>query len=104
MSKSTSIYTRVNPELKAQVEQILERLGLPMASAINLFLHQIAIHNGIPFDVKLPNNTPLNYSLLSKEQFDEEMEKGLSDLNAGRVVPATQVRENMQRQTDGLQG
>ena len=97
MSKSTSIYTRVNPELKIQVEQILERLGLPMASAINLFLHQIAIHNGIPFDVKLPDNKPLNYSLLSKEQFDEEMEKGLSDLNAGRLMPATQVRENMQR-------
>jgi len=97
MSKSTSIYTRVNPELKVQVEQILERLGLPMASAINLFLHQIAIHNGIPFDVKLPNNKPLDYSQLSKEQFNEEMEKGLSDLNAGRVISAAQVRENMQR-------
>ena len=97
MSKTTSIYTRVNPELKVQVEQILERLGLPMASAINLFLHQIAIHNGIPFDVKLPNNKPLDYSLLSREQFNEEMEKGLSDLNAGRVISAAQVRENMQR-------
>ena len=97
MSKSSSIYTRVNPELKNQVEQILERLGLPMASAINLFLHQIAIHNGIPFDVKLPNKKPLDYSILTKEQFDEEMGKGLADLNAGRMVSATQVRESMQR-------
>ena len=97
MSKSTSIYTRVNPDLKKQVEQILDRLGLPMASAINLFLHQIKIHNGIPFDVKLPINKPLNYPLLSIEQFDKEMEKGLSDLNAGRVISATQARENMQR-------
>ena len=97
MPKTTSIYTRVNPELKAQVEQILERLGLPMASAINLFLHQITIHNGIPFDVKLPNDKPLDYSLLSREQFNDEMEKGLSDLNAGRVISAAQVRENMQR-------
>jgi len=97
MSKTTSIYTRVNPELKVQVEHILERLGLPMASAINLFLHQIAIHNGIPFDVKLPQNKPLDYSTISKEQFDEEMEKGLADLNSGRVIVASQVRENMKR-------
>ena len=97
MSKSTSIYTRVNPTLKEDVEKILNRLGLPMASAINLFLHQIKIHNGIPFDIKIPDNKPLNYSLLSKEQFYDEMEKGLSDLKDGRVVSSNQVRKNIQR-------
>ena len=97
MSKSSSIYTRVDPELKEQVERVLFRLGLPMANAINLYLHQIVIHNGLPFELKLPKNKPLDYSTMTKEQFDEEMEKGLSDLNAGRTVPAAQVRENMQR-------
>jgi len=97
MSKTTSIYTRVEPELKEQVEQVLLRLGLPMASAINLFLHQIVIHNGLPFDLKLPKNKPLNYSIMTKEQFDAEMEKGLDDYEAGRTIPAAQVREKMQR-------
>ena len=97
MPKSTSIYTRVNPELKVQVEHILERLGLPMASAINLYLHQIVMHNGIPFDLKLPNNMPLDYSSMTKAQFDQEMEKGLADLNTGQVTTSSQVRENMKR-------
>ena len=97
MSKSSSIYTRVEPELKEQVDQVLARLGLPMASAINLFLHQIVIHNGIPFELKLPINKPLDYSMLTTEQFDTEMEKGLADYNDGRTLSSAQVRENMKR-------
>jgi len=52
MSKSSSIYTRVEPELKEQVETVLSKLGIPMANAINLFLHQIVLRGGIPFDVR----------------------------------------------------
>ncbi|MDR0272433.1 MAG: hypothetical protein LBI27_03850 [Clostridiales bacterium] len=39
----------------------------------------------------------LDYSSLSQEQFNIEMEKGLADLNANRVVSSEQVRKNMQR-------
>ena len=97
MSKTTSIYTRVEPELKEQVEQVLLKLGLPMASAINLFLHQIVIHNGLPFVLKLPANNPPDYSMMTKEQFSAEMEKGFSDYNSGLTVSGAQVRETMQR-------
>jgi len=98
MSKSSSVYTRVEPELKNQAEQVLSRLGMPMANAINLFLHQVVLHKGLPFDVKIPQRTPLDYSTLSKEQFDAEIENGISSLNAGKTASAKQVREKMQRQ------
>ena len=98
MSKSSSVYTRVEPELKEQVEQVLSKLGIPMANAINLFLHQIVLRKGIPFDVTLPQRMPLDYSALSREQFDTEIEKGFASLEAGRTVSAKDVRENMQRQ------
>ena len=98
MSKSTSVYTRVEPEIKEQVEQVLSRLGLPMANAINLFLHQIVLQKGIPFDLKLPQRELLEYSTLSKERFDAEMEKGIASLKAGKITPAKKVREKMQWQ------
>ena len=98
MSKSSSVYTRVEPELKEQVEQVLSKLGIPMANAINLFLHQIVLHKGIQFDVKLPKTMPLNYSVLSDEQFNAEIEKGINSMNANEVLSAEQVREKMQRQ------
>jgi DNA-damage-inducible protein J len=98
MPKSSSVYTRVEPELKEQAEQVLSQLGIPMANAINLYLRQIVLQKGIPFDIKLPQNEPLDFSMLSPEQLDAEIQKGFDDLNAGRVVSSRQVREDMQRQ------
>ena len=98
MSKSSSVYTRVEPELKEQVEQVLSKLGIPMANAINLFLHQIVLRKGIPFDVTLPQKMPLDCSALTREQLDAEIEKGFASVDAGRTVSAKVVRENMQRQ------
>jgi len=97
MSKSSSIYTRVDPEIKEQAEQVLSRLGMPMGNAINLFLNQIVLHDGIPFYIKLPQRMPLDYSLLSQDQFDIEMEKAHDDLSMGKTWSSKQVRESMQR-------
>ncbi len=96
LSKSSSIYTRVEPEIKEQAEQILSKLGIPVANAINLFLHQIVLRKGIPFDVSLPQNTSLDYSALTLEQFNTEIEKGFSSMEAGNVISSEKVRENMQ--------
>jgi len=98
MAKSSSIYTRVEPEIKEQAEKVLSKLGIPVANAITLFLHQVVLQKGLPFDVKLPQNMPLDYATLSPEQFDAEIGKGLASLNAGRVVSSKEVRANMQRQ------
>ena len=98
MAKSSSIYTRVKPDIKEQAEQVLSRLGIPVANAVNLFLHQVVLQQGIPFDLKLPKNAPLNYAALSEEQFHAEIEKGFASLSAGKIVPPAQVKEKMQRQ------
>ena len=98
MSKTASIYTRIDPVLKEQVEQILSTLGIPVANAINIFLHQIVLHKGIPFDVKIPQNSPLLYNTLTKEQFDIEIEKGMDDVKSGKTISSKQVREDMQSQ------
>ena len=100
MSKSSSVYTRVEPEIKEQAEQILSKLGIPMANAINLYLNQIVLHKGIPFDVKLPQKMLIDYSMLSKEQFDAEIEKGMDSLSSGKVASAKAVRERIQGQYD----
>ncbi len=98
MSKTSSIYTRVEPEIKEQAEQILSKLGIPVANAINLFLHQVVLHKGIPFNISLPRNAPLDYSALTKEEFDAEIGKGMANIESGNVVSADQVRKIMQRQ------
>lgn len=47
------------PELKENAERIFEKLGINTSEAINLFLAQVRIYKGIPFDVRIPNKTTL---------------------------------------------
>ena len=95
MARTTSIYTRVEPEIKEQAEQILKALGIPVTSAINLFLRQVVMQNGIPFDVKIPPH-PLDASRMTKEELDAELQKGWDSARAGKVTPAKQVWEEME--------
>ena len=50
------INIRVNDEVKKEAEIIFKSLGLNMSVAMNLFLKKCINENGIPFDLKLPNN------------------------------------------------
>ncbi len=94
-SKTSSVYIRVDPETKAQAEMILNQLGIPMSNAVGMFLKQVVLHRGIPFDMTLPDASPIAAGGLTKEQFDAEMQKGIDDIDAGRVVSAADVEDEM---------
>jgi DNA-damage-inducible protein J len=49
------IRARVEPDLKSEVEGVFSELGLSPTEAITLFYKQVAIHNGLPFPVRIPN-------------------------------------------------
>ncbi|HEU5117602.1 MAG TPA: type II toxin-antitoxin system RelB/DinJ family antitoxin [Isosphaeraceae bacterium] len=53
--KTETIRARVDAKLKAQAEDVLEKLGLNASEAIRLFYRQIALRKGLPFEVALPN-------------------------------------------------
>lgn len=54
MTKSTMIHARIEPTLKHDAEKMLSELGLNMTQAITLFLQQVRLNRGLPFEVKLP--------------------------------------------------
>ncbi len=57
MAKSEMIRARIQPKLKNDVDKILKELGLSVSQAIGLFYAQIKMNKGLPFDVKIPNET-----------------------------------------------
>jgi DNA-damage-inducible protein J len=57
MAKSETIRARVEPELKREAEEVLKALGLSASEAITLFYRQVALRRGLPFEIKLPNET-----------------------------------------------
>jgi DNA-damage-inducible protein J len=97
MARTSNVFARVEPEIKEQAEKVLDQLGIPMSNAIGLFLRQVVLQRGIPFDMKLPQNQPLSVGALSAEQFNAEIEKGLADLAAGKVFSADSVADRMHR-------
>jgi DNA-damage-inducible protein J len=57
MAKSETIRARVEPDLKREAEAVLKALGLSASEAITLFYRQVALKRGLPFEIKLPNET-----------------------------------------------
>lgn len=55
MVKEAVVSARVDPELKTNVEQVFKALGLTTTQAITLFFKQVEFWNGLPFEVKIPN-------------------------------------------------
>lgn len=97
MAKSANLYARIEPDVKEQAEEILNALGIPASNAITMFYKQIILKKGIPFDVRLPEH-PLDISLMTKEQFHAELEKGYADIQAGRTIPAAEVFADIRKE------
>ena len=45
---------RIDEQLKKQSSQVLEGLGISLSGAINIFLRQLILHDGIPFKIEYP--------------------------------------------------
>jgi addiction module RelB/DinJ family antitoxin len=92
LEKTATLNLRVNPEVKKNAETILAQLGLPMATAVDIFLKQISLTGGIPFAVTLPR-TPeqVNADLMSVTEIREKLREGLSDVDCRRVSQAKEA-------------
>ena len=91
MNKSTNLYVRVEPHIKENAETILTQLGIPMSNAVGMFLKQVILHRGLPFDVTLPSFQPLDISMLTEAELHAELEKGFSDYENGNIIPAKEA-------------
>jgi DNA-damage-inducible protein J len=97
MARTSNVFARVEPEVKEQAEQILNQLGIPMSNAVNMFLRQIVLQHGIPFEMKLSENKPVAFGALTKEQQDAELEKGMADIRNSRTYSAQSVMDELKR-------
>ena len=73
MSKNAVIHTRIDADLKASAEHILDSIGISSSEAIRLFYKQIELHRGIPFDVRIPNE--LTSETLRKSELGEDVHR-----------------------------
>lgn len=75
------IHTRIDQNVKRKAELVFSALGMNTSEAIRMFLAQVALKQGIPFEVKIPNKETRkamddlilnrNVTTCSKEDFDK---------------------------------
>jgi len=53
--KDAVVKARIEPSLKRETEAILDGLGISTTEAIRMFLTQVRLQKGLPFEVRIPN-------------------------------------------------
>lgn len=92
MEKSATLNLRVNPAAKQNAESVLKQLGIPMSTAIDMFLNQIALVGGIPFPVVLPKAPPaVNADVMTDESLCAKLKQGAADAEEGRTQSAREA-------------
>lgn len=80
----TRINARIDKDLKAEAEQVLAQLGLNTTDLIKLTFRQLVMRQGLPFDVKIPNDetvAALSEGLTDAPRFDS-VDDLLADLHS----------------------
>ena len=70
MPRTATIQARIDPEVKKDAQAILSKLNISMSEAISLYLTQVALQKGIPFEIKIPNKLTAE-TLIKSEKGDE---------------------------------
>lgn len=76
MAKTDTLHIRIEPTVKQKAEETLNDLGLSIADAINVFLNQVILNDGIPFEIKKP-------------KWNQETMQVLDDVKQGKNVSKT---------------
>ena len=89
MQKSSIVHTRISPEVKQECDYIFSKLGITTSYAITLFLNQVTLRKGIPFDVVLPEKEDL-----------VSFAENVSSVDAGK--PSEKAKTIMKLYEDGI--
>lgn len=76
MARTNTLHVRIEPKIKEKAEKTLNSLGLSISDAINVFLIQVILNDGIPFEIKHPN-------------FNKETIDTLEDVKTGKNISKT---------------
>lgn len=87
MAEQVLVQFRADKDLKKEVTEIYESLGMDLPTALRMFLSKSKMVKGLPFDVRLPENTVTRASALKafedlRAQASDLPEMTLDEINA----------------------
>ena len=89
MQKTEIVHTIISPETKAECDYIFAKLGITTSYAITMFLNQVTLRKGMPFDLVLPKKEDL-----------VSFAENVSSVDAGK--PSEKAKQIMRLYDDGI--
>lgn len=77
MAKTATIHVRMDEDVKNDAVEILNNLGISVADAITMYFKQVALKNGIPFELTADRQPRNNFERVS-EYKQEDLKKVLN--------------------------
>ena len=94
MEKTMMLNVRVSPSVKQQAEDVLKQLGIPMATAIDMYLRQITLTGGIPFSLSLPKApAALNADTMTDDQLHAALQVGIDCTGVEDALNVTMAQQ-----------
>ena len=75
-----TVSTRIDDHVKFEAEKIAEEIGIPLSTAINIFIKRFISEKGFPFYVSIKANQK---PIFDASLLDESVKKAISDPNNG---------------------
>lgn len=97
MIKTETVRARITPKLKRSAESVFNAIGLNPSQAIVLFYKQVELHQGLPFEVKLPSYKLENAAKLTDSEYDAKLEPGYRSALAGRTRSVSTAHDDFRR-------
>lgn len=91
MANTAAVYARIDPQLKEEVETILDQLHVSPSALIQMLYGQIKLTRSIPFEIKLPARKPVFIDELTPEELNAELAKGYQAIQEGRTYSVDEV-------------
>ena len=91
MANTSTVYARIDTEIKENAESILSQLGISPSSAIQMFYSQIVLKRGMSFELRLPSRKPTAIGGMTREQLDAELMKGIESMKSGKTYTADEI-------------
>ena len=73
--ETTSI--KLDKQTKDSAKLIFKELGITMGDAVNMFLSQVNLHQGMPFEIKIPNK--LTQSVIKESKKSQNVDDFSAD-------------------------
>jgi DNA-damage-inducible protein J len=80
MSKTTTVTVRLDPQVKQDVQEVLDALGITLTQAVTMYFNQISMEKALPYHPHVPN---------------AETEKAIQDALVGKNLHTAENMEDL---------